>query len=71
MWSRYLTPKARRRLIGSAALAEGALLSATSIGLTSSGYLTLGADFEALALARALIVRLFERTGRTAPTWPR
>jgi hypothetical protein len=68
VWSRYLSPRARRPLSGPAALvAASALFSAASIGLAGSGHVALAVGFEAVAIADALLVH---RRGRATGTMP-
>lgn len=69
LWSRYLSPKARRRLSGPAGLAaELSLFSAASAGLALSGHVALAAGLEVVAVTNALLVRRVGHTGDTAPT---
>jgi hypothetical protein len=60
LWSRYLSPKARRRLIEPAALlAESLMFTAASIGLAVSGHVTLATIFYVVAITNAVLLRAF------------
>jgi Protein of unknown function (DUF2568) len=60
LWSRYLSPKARRRLTEPAALlAESLMFTAASIGLAVSGHVTLAIIFDVVAITNAVLLRAF------------
>lgn len=59
VWSRYLSPKASRRLADPAALfVECAMFTAAAVGLAMSDHVVLAAILEMTAVANALDVRI-------------
>jgi hypothetical protein len=59
VWSRYLSPKASRRLADPAALfVECAMFTAAAVGLAMSDHIALAAILEVTAVANALVVRI-------------
>jgi len=64
-WSRWLAPRAPRRLTGSAALAlELAIFTAATWALVTAGVGRVGLAYAALAVANAILIR---STGRDTP----
>jgi hypothetical protein len=59
VWSRYLSPKASRRLADPAALfAECAMFTAAAVGLAMAGHAALAAIWGVTAVANALVARI-------------
>jgi hypothetical protein len=71
VWSRYLSPKASRRLADPAALFTGcAMFIAGTVGLAMSNHVALAATFEVIAVANALVVRMVgQRTRLQTPAF--